>query len=144
VSDRLVVILAGPPGSGKTTAARESGLTVYDRDDPQWVSVRQFADALDKVGRDLHARAVVLATAPTSALRTQLAALVHANATYLMPALPRAELARRIHVRGRHDEQQTLAALHRWTVQHERHDGVLTFPGWPAVTGDQLDLGITS
>lgn len=49
---RVVVLLCGPPGAGKTTIARQApGLTIYDRDDPLWDNDTDFTAALTRLGR---------------------------------------------------------------------------------------------
>lgn len=140
---RLVVVLCGPSGAGKTTAARGSGLELFDRDEAKWQSNTHFQQALVALGKQRDARAVVIRAAPTSQARAELAALVGATHTYLITA-PRDELVQRIHHRGRADAGNTIAGLNSWFGRHDRRDGVLPFPGWPAILGDQLDLGITS
>ena len=67
---RLVVLLFGPAGAGKTTAARSSGLTVFDRDDEKWSGERQFTQALRRLALDPSARAVVIRSGATSSART--------------------------------------------------------------------------
>lgn len=129
---RLVVLLCGPAGAGKTTTARQSGLTVYDRDDPHWTSERQFTDALAALGRDPHARAVVIRTAPSSTARAKAAELCGATHTYLLLADP-AELGRRIARRGRSDKAATLASIGAWFDRHDRDDDVQDWPGWSAL-----------
>ena len=43
---RRVVLICGPPGAGKTTLAKTLDLTVYDIDDPDWISEAQFRRAI--------------------------------------------------------------------------------------------------
>ena len=122
---RTVVILCGPPGAGKTTAARQSGLTVFDRDDPQWHSERQFTNELLKLATDPHARAVVIRSGATSYARARAA-----------------ELVARIKRRGRHDSIQTIAGVRTWFQRFERNDGVRDFTSWAGL--DEPDLGVGS
>lgn len=129
---RLVVLLCGPAGAGKTTTAHESGLTVYDRDDPQWTSEKQFTDALAQLAVDPHARAVVIRAGATSSARAKAAALTGATHTYLLTADP-AELGHRVARRNRADKQAGLASIRTWFERHDRDDDVEDFPGWPAV-----------
>jgi 5-methylcytosine-specific restriction endonuclease McrA len=129
---RLVVLLCGPAGAGKTTAARHSGLTVYDRDDPQWTGERHFLAALRRLGRTPTARAVVIRAGASSSARAKAAALVQATHVYLLTAPPD-ELGRRIAHRGRADAQQGLASIRTWHAQHDQDDGVRAFPGWDAL-----------
>lgn len=132
MTERLVVLLCGPPGAGKTTAARASGLDVYDRDDPHWHNDRAFTAALTQLGRDPNARAVVIRSCATSADRARVAAQVRATHVHLILG---DHHAARITRRGRADRDRTIAGVTRWLARHDRQDGVTDFPGWPAILG---------
>ena len=124
----LVVLLCGPPGAGKTTAARASGLDVFDRDDPRWTSDRHFDAALSALGRSRDARAVVIRSGATRAAREATARQVGATHIY---AILGEDHARRIANRGRADARQTVAGVRYW---FDRFDGdVEEFPGWESV-----------
>lgn len=142
-TSRLVVVLCGPAGAGKTTAARASGLAVYDRDDPEWHSEKQFTAKLADLARDPRARAVVIRSGATSSARAKAVRLVGATHVYLL-ALPQAELAHRIAVRNRADMVRGLASLKTWFAQFDRDDGVPDFPGWGKVVTGDLAIGVTS
>jgi ribose 1,5-bisphosphokinase PhnN len=141
---RTVVLLCGPTGAGKTTLARESGLTVYDRDDPQWLSERHFTAALECIATDSHARAVVIRSGATSSARARAARLVRATHTFVVTAADRDELARRIRQRARGDEGRTSASLDRWFDRFDDDDHVLSFASWPAVLEPTSVMGVTS
>lgn len=70
---RLVVVLFGPPGAGKTTIARESPLAVYDRDDDAWIAGGDiaFRRALDQLGANPGGRAVVIRSGASSSARAK-------------------------------------------------------------------------
>ncbi|TFV90403.1 hypothetical protein [Blastococcus sp. CT_GayMR16] len=130
--DRLVVLLCGPAGAGKTTAARVSGLTVYDRDDPQWTTETQFTTALAQLAADPHARAVVIRAGATSSARAKAAALTGATHIYLL-LLDQAELGHRVAHRNRADKHAGLASIRTWFERFDRDDDVEDFPGWAAL-----------
>lgn len=138
---RRVVLLCGPPGAGKTTAARGSGLAVYDRDDPEWTSERHFAAALESLARNPSAQAVVIRTGATSAARARAANMVNATEVYLLMA-SESELRRRLARRGRADRVATVAGVATWFARFDRDDGVRAFPGWPDTATP--DLGAVS
>jgi hypothetical protein len=131
--NRLVVLLCGPPGAGKTTAARASGLQVYDRDDPQWHGEAQFRAALRHLGAQRTAQAVVIRAGASSSARRSAAQLMGATHTYLMTE-PIAELKRRLVERRRDDWRGTILGVDRWHEQHDRDDSVMDFPGWDSVS----------
>jgi len=131
---RTVVALFGPPGAGKTTAARASGLRVYDRDD--YTTEAQFIADLNQIGTNPHARAVVIRAGATSAARAKTKAQVRATHAYLLLA-PRDELNRRISQRGRADKRITHIGVDSWLKAFDTADGIRSFPGWQAVAGVQ-------
>lgn len=137
---RMVVVLCGPPGAGKSTAARQSGLTVFDRDDPEWLSEKHFTSALYRLGEDPAACAVVIRSAATSSARKRVARMVRATDTFLLSA-PRDELMRRVRSRGR-DVVREQAGVKAWLDSFDEIDGVRGFPGWPVVFGQ--GIGSTS
>lgn len=143
MSGRIVVLLCGPAGAGKSTAARESGLTVFDRDDEQWTSEQQFTTALARLADDDHARAVVIRSGSSSSARARTAKLVAATHTFVIRA-ERDELVRRIRQRARGDEQQTIASLDRWFDRFDDDDHVRPFDGWRSVFEPTSTLGVTS
>jgi len=109
---------------------------VYDRDDPQWKSERQFVEAVSHLSSDPDATAVVIRSGATSSARAKAIALVGATHAYMV-MLDRATLARRIATRNRHDKVQGLASLRSWFDSLDRYDAVEDFPGWPAILGPE-------
>lgn len=138
---RQVVVLCGPPGAGKTTAAHASGLQVFDRDDPQWTSESEFTAALAQLRADPTAQAVVIRSAATSSARAKAARLVGAKHIYILLA-DRSELMRRITTRGRHDARHSKAGVDTWFARFDRNDAVPVFPGWGSTA--EADLGVLS
>lgn len=138
---RRVVVLCGPPGAGKTTAARQSGMAVYDRDDPQWSSEQQFTAAIRQLAGDPRARAVVIRSGATSTARARTRDLVAASEVFVM-LVDRQELVNRIKQRDRNDKVQTIAGVGSWFDRFDRDDGVPVFTGW--ATAGEPDLGVMS
>ncbi|MCW3766456.1 hypothetical protein OCL88_08215 [Paenarthrobacter sp. PAE-2] len=116
-------------------------MQVFDRDDPQWSSEKQFTEALTALGKDRRAQAVVIRTGATSAARAKAAQLVAATHVYLLTS-DQNELAHRIRQRDRADKVNTLVGVRTWFERFDRADGVRDFPGWSAI--HEPDLGVVS
>lgn len=140
---RRVVLLCGPPGAGKTTAAHASGLPVYDRDDPHWISESHWTMALTKLGRSAAVRAVVIRSGASSTARARTARLIAATDVRLVIA-SRDELRRRVRDRGREDMVRTLMGIDQWFTRFDRNDGTPDFIGWPEILGQVDETGVTS
>jgi hypothetical protein len=125
---RLVVVLAGPPGAGKTTTAHESGLEVYDRDDACWTSERAFTTALGRIAKDPEAQAAVIRSAASSTARAKACSLVQATHLYLLTA-DMDTLRRRVTNRDG-DARKAMAAIDEWHSRFDHTDQVPLFPGW--------------
>jgi shikimate kinase len=140
---RTVVVLCGPPGAGKTTAAHASGLTVYDRDDERWTGEKMFRRALAGLRSDRAARAVVIRSGATSSARASACRLVAATHCFLL-AEDETTLRERVRDRRRADFVQGNAAVRTWFEAFDAEDGVEIFPGWDFLDRTTLPLGATS
>lgn len=132
---RCVICLFGPPGAGKTTIAhQQSQLTIYDRDDPKWHGdERRFIAALEAVGRDTDAQAVILRTTPVIDGQQHIIELTRATHAYVLTA-PDSVLRQRILDRGRGDKVSTLKELVHWRAETQT---LPTWPGWAGLVGQR-------
>lgn len=132
---RLVVVLVGPPGAGKTTIAHESGLTVYDSDDPRWTSEREFTQAAAHLATDPQARAVVIRSGATPTARRKAAALVAATHLYLVDP-GKDTCTHRVKARGRPQWKREIHGVINWYARAATPGAhPQTFPGWEAIMG---------
>jgi 5-methylcytosine-specific restriction endonuclease McrA len=132
---RLVVVLFGPPGAGKTTIARQSGLTVYDRDDPQWKPYGEahFRRGIARIADDPYAGAVVIRSGSTSSARRRTIGEITATHAYLILTDP-AVCHQRVGHRRRSDHQTSQAAIDTWYAKYDHADGLPQWPGdWGTV-----------
>lgn len=137
-----MVLICGPPGAGKTTIARDladsEDLRLFDRDDPEWLSEKQFTAALRKVGHSRSARAVVIRSGATRSARGRAAALIRPDEVRMVDT-PLKVCVQRIRTRGRPGNmRREMAAAEKWWRNYEKGAPELPRPKKkPAGTSDR-------
>lgn len=135
---RNVVLICGPPGSGKTTLARSLGLPVYDRDDPQWRTERHFTAALSRLGQNPSAQAAVIRSGASRTARARAARLVGATSVRIL-LVPAGECRARVAERGSRTKismAAQMAAIDNWWQRYQPDDGTPVRIGKTYPTGD--------
>lgn len=133
---RTVILLTGPPGAGKTTWARATGLTHHSWE--TYPSEKQFKAALRAIAEDPGAQTVVERCAPTAGERITLAMLCRATHIFIMPTPP-AECHSRIEERDRPAKGAEHKAVQLWWARFENHPGHIRPPDPALFTYEKLN-----
>lgn len=115
---RRVVLLCGPPGAGKTTWARRSGLTVYDRDDHHWRTEAHFAAAIKQLRHVPDAQAVVIRAGAAWRTRARTSTLIGATEVVVLDTAPEVCI-RRIIARDRPGIEKQIAGVRTWWAGYQ-------------------------
>lgn len=127
--ERRVLLICGPPGAGKTTLAHQSGLTVYDVDDPHWNSSESlFKQAVGQLATDDGARGAVIRSAATLSARQAAANLCGATEVVVL-ATDLDTCIERIKGRNRPGIKRQIAAAQDWWSKYEPGEVGVTTPG---------------
>jgi len=123
-SNRKVILIAGPPGAGKTTLAHTYGLEVYDLDDEKWNGNNGlFTANLRLLRENPAARAVVIRTAASLSARQKAASLCGATEVVVLDT-PLPVCIERIRQRRRTEPPigYQIAGARKWWHEYEPGD----------------------
>ena len=122
VTRRLVLLVCGPMGAGKTTYAHSTGLPVFDLDDEHWQGNEEaFRRALRQLGADPAAHAVVIRSGARIASRRMWARTIDATDPPTMLVPPKEVAIARVIERNRPrpSMRRQIAAVHAWYARYE-------------------------
>ena len=108
---RQVLLIIGPPGSGKSTHAQQSGLTHHERE--HYGSDKAFKAAAANAARQPNAQLAIVRCCPTHAEQREWEPHTNPTTTTALD-IPAAECARRIHQRHRKNWRGEIQAAKRW------------------------------
>lgn len=127
---RLVVVLFGASGAGKTTIARSLPLQVFDRDDPEWFGRGEtvFRSAIKQLAHDPKANAVVIRAGATSSARRR--SLVDVGATHAFLVMPPKDVChQQAGHRRRQDVRTSHASIETYYAGFDHDDQMARWPG---------------
>lgn len=128
-TERMVVLIVGPPGSGKSTKAVDlahtHGLQHMERE--QYGSDKAYRQAVERAAAHPHARLAVVRTCPTTTEQREWERLTVATETIVLD-VDQATCTERIHARTRPQWRGEIAAVARW--HQERQNVAMPSRSW--------------
>ena len=108
---RRVILIVGPPGSGKTTHAMATGLRHLERE--QFPTDHAFRAAATRAANKPGAQLAIIRCCPTLTEQAEWVAMIGATEVHVMPT-DQDECIRRCRRRGRSRWRGEVAAVERW------------------------------